>query len=52
MLAPSTHRGIRDGVVEAPGYFALKLGGMTAMGALLVHLLYGLIVGGLYKSFS
>jgi hypothetical protein len=52
MLSPSMHRGIRDGSVAAPGFFALKLGGMTAMGALLVHLLYGLIVGGLYESFS
>jgi hypothetical protein len=52
MLAPSIHRGIKDGTVEAPGFFALKLGMMTAMGALLVHLLYGLLVGGLYESFS
>jgi hypothetical protein len=52
MLGPSIHRGIKDGAVAAPGFFALKLGGMTAMGALLVHLLYGLLVGGLYESFS
>jgi hypothetical protein len=26
--------------------------GMTAMGALLAHLLFGLVFGGLYKSFS
>ena len=52
MLAPSIHRGIKDGSVEAPGFFALKLGMMTAMGALIVHLLYGLLVGGLYESFS
>ena len=52
MLTPSIHRGIRDGAVEAPGFFALKLGGMTAMGALIVHLIFGLLVGGLYDSFS
>lgn len=52
MLAPSIHRGIKDGAVEAPGYFALKLGTMTAMGALIVHLLFGVVVGGLYESFS
>jgi hypothetical protein len=28
------------------------IGGMTAMGALLVHPLFGLVVGGLYESFS
>ena len=52
MLAPSVHRGIRDGSVEPPGYFALKLGMMTAVGALMVHLLFGLVVGGLYEAFS
>ena len=52
MLAPSIHRGIKDGAVDAPGYFALKLGKMTAMGALLIHLLFGVVVGGLYESFS
>jgi len=52
MLSSSLHRGIRDGAVEAPGFFALKLGGATAMGALVVHIIFGLVVGGLYESFS
>ncbi len=51
-LASSIHPGIRDGAVAAPGFFALKLGGMTAMGALPVHLLLGLVARGLYESFS
>jgi hypothetical protein len=52
MLAPSIHRGIRDGVVPAPGFFALKLGIPTAMGALVVHIIFGVLVGGLYETFS
>ena len=52
LLAPSMHRGIKDGAVPAPGYFALKLGVPTAMGALMAHLLFGLVVGGLYEAFS
>jgi hypothetical protein len=52
MLGSVVHRGIRERVVEAPGYFALKLGLPTAMGALVVHILFGLLVGGLYESLS
>jgi hypothetical protein len=40
MLSSSLHRGIRDGAVEAPRFFALKLGGANAMGAL-VHIIFG-----------
>jgi len=52
MLTSSMHRGIRDKAVEVPGFFALKLGVPTAMGALVVHVIFGLVVGGLYESFS
>ena len=40
MLNSSLHRGIRDGAVEAPRFFTLKLGGANAMGAL-VHIIFG-----------
>ena len=40
MLNSSLNRGIRDGAVEAPRFFALKLGGANAMGAL-VHIIFG-----------
>ena len=40
MLSSSLHRGIHDGAVEAPRFFALKLGGANAMGAL-VHIIFG-----------
>lgn len=52
MITASTHRGIRDGDVEAPGFFAMKLGGATAMGVLVVHLLFGLMVGVFYEAFA
>jgi len=52
MITSSTHRGVRDSVVEAPGFFALKLGGMTAMGVLVVHVLFGLFVGVFYEAFG
>jgi hypothetical protein len=40
ILSSSLHRGIRDGAVEAPRFFALKLGGANAMGVL-VHIIFG-----------
>jgi hypothetical protein len=40
MLSSSLHRGIRDDAVEAPRFFALKLGGANAMGTL-VHIIFG-----------
>ncbi len=51
MMKSSIHRGIRDRVVDAPGFFGLKLGMMTVMGILMVHLIYGVLVGALYESF-
>lgn len=52
MINSSTHRGIRDGDVEAPGFFAMKLGNATAMGVLVVHLLFGLLVAVFYEAFA
>jgi hypothetical protein len=52
MIKASIHRGIRDGAVEAPGFFGLNLGMMTAMGVLIVHLLFGLLVGAFYEGFA
>ncbi len=52
MIGSSIHRGVKDRDVEAPGFFALKLGMPTAMGALVVHIIFGLVVGGLYESFA
>ena len=52
MITSSTHRGIRDGAVQAPGFFGLNMGMMTAVGILMVHLIYGVLVGVFYESFA
>ena len=52
MISSSIHRGVKDGDVETPGFFALKLGMPTAMGALVVHIIFGLVVAIAYESFS
>lgn len=51
-MMPIMHRGIRLGVVEAPGAYALRFPPMTAMGFLMLHLLYGLLVGAFYEAFT
>ncbi len=51
MMKSSVHRGIRDGAVQAPGFFGLDMGMMTAVGILMVHLIYGVLVGAFYESF-
>lgn len=51
MMKSSVHRGIRDGAVQAPGFFGLGMGIMTAVGILMVHLIYGVLVGAFYGSF-
>lgn len=52
MMKSSVHRGIRDGAVQAPGFFGLNMGMMTAVGILMVHLLYGVLVGAFYEGFA
>jgi hypothetical protein len=47
-MMPLMHRGIQKGEIEAPGYYALRLGPATAMGFLMLHLLFGLLVGVIY----
>ncbi len=51
MMKSSVHRGIRDGAVQAPGFFGLSMGTTTAMGILMVHLIYGVLVGTFYDAF-
>ena len=51
MMNSSVHRGIRDGAVQAPGFFGLNMGMMTAIGILMVHLLFGVLVGAFYEAF-
>ena len=50
-MMPVMHRGIRLAQVEAPGAYALGYPPMTAMGFLMLHLLYGVLVGAFYTAF-
>jgi len=47
-MMPLMHPRIRDGEIEAPGFYALRYPPMTVMGFLMLHLVYGVIVGALY----
>ena len=49
-MMPIMHRGIQRGEVPAPGFYAISLGPMTAMGFLMLHLLFGLLVGVIYSA--
>ena len=51
-MLPLMHPRIRDGEVEAPGFYALSYPPMTAMGFLMLHLVFGLIVGALYGAWA
>ena len=44
------HPRIRSGEVGAPGIFVKNYPGMTVMGFLMLHLIYGLLVGVVYDS--
>ena len=47
-MMPLMHRGIQRQEIEAPGFYAISLGPVTAMGFLMLHLLFGLLVGVIY----
>ena len=47
-MMPLMHRGIKQNIVAAPGPMALSYPPMTAMGFLMVHLLFGVLVGTFY----
>ncbi len=47
-MLPLMHPRIRSGEIDAPGFYALSYPPMTAMGFLMLHLVYGVIVGALY----
>lgn len=49
-MMPMMHRGISRNEIDAPGFFALSAGGMTAMGFLMLHLVYGLLFGAIYAA--
>ena len=43
------HPLMRSGEMQVPGPFVKNYPAMTAMGFLMLHLLYGVVVGGLYE---
>ncbi len=51
-MLPMMHPRIRDGEIEAPGFYALRYPPMTAMGFLMLHLVFGVIVGALYGAWA
>ena len=51
-MLPLMHPRIRNGELAGPGFFALSYPPMTAMGFLMLHLLFGVIVGVLYGAWA
>jgi hypothetical protein len=51
-MLPLMHPRIRDGDMQAPGFYALSYPPMTAMGFLMLHLIFGVIVGALYGAWA
>ncbi len=51
-MIPMMHPRIRSGDIQAPGAYALSYPKMTAAGFLMLHLLFGLLVGGFYDLFG
>lgn len=49
-MLPAVHPLIRAGRMEAPGVLALRLGGPTAMGFVVLHLVFGATVAVLYAA--
>jgi hypothetical protein len=51
-MMPVMHPLVRAGETENPGAFALGMGATTAMGFLMLHLLFGVLVGTFYESLT
>ena len=47
-MMPLMHPRMRSGEIDEPGFYALRFPLMTAMGFLMLHLVFGVIVGALY----
>lgn len=50
-MMPIMHKGIKDGVVDAPGFMTLNLPMATVAGFVMVHVIYGVLVGAFYEAF-
>ena len=51
-MLPLMHPRIRSGEVDAPGFYALNFPPMTAMGFLMLHLVFGALVGVLHGAWA
>lgn len=51
-MMPIMHPRIRSGQMSAPGVLVLSYPAMTAAGFLMLHLVYGVVVGGLYATLT
>ena len=51
-MMPLMHPRIRNGEIAAPGFYALSFPPMTAMGFLMLHLVFGVLVGVLYGAWA
>ena len=51
-MTPTMHPLIRKGEMDAPGAFALSYPAMTAMGFLMLHVVYGILVGAFYTALT
>ena len=51
-MMPMMHPRIKSGEIQSPGAFALGYPAGTAIGFLMLHLLYGVLVGALYTAFG
>ncbi len=50
-MMPVMHPLVRAGSLENPGPFVLSMGATTAMGFLMLHLIFGVLVGAFYEAF-
>ena len=51
-MLPLMHPRIRSGDIPAPGFYALSFPPMTAMGFLVLHLVFGVLVAVLYGAWA
>ena len=51
-MMPTMHPTIKRGEMDAPGAFALNYPAMTTMGFLMLHVLFGVLVGTFYTALS
>ena len=49
-IVPMMHPLIRSGQMDTPGAFAMSYPAMTAMGFLMLHVLFGVLVGAFYTA--